>query len=40
MMFFGGAGNPVFRAYRYARDYAGLAKRDLTPGPTMGERTQ
>jgi hypothetical protein len=37
MMFFGGGGNPVFRAYRYAPDYAGLAKRDLTPGPTMEE---
>ena len=24
-------GNPVFRAYRYAADYEGLAGRDLTP---------
>jgi hypothetical protein len=37
MMFFGGAGNPVFRAYRYASDYPGLAKRDLTPGMTIEE---
>ena len=27
-----GASNPVFRAYRFAPDYAGLAGHDLTPG--------
>jgi hypothetical protein len=37
MMFFGGAGNPVFRAYLYAPDYPGLVKRDLTPGKTIDE---
>jgi len=26
------AQNTVFRAYRYAKDYAGLADKDLTPG--------
>src|SRR5262249_26655024 len=36
-MFFGGRaeGNPVFRAYRYGKDYPGLAGRDLTPGKTI-----
>lgn len=33
---FSGPGNPVFRAYRYAPDYPGLANRDLTPGETIG----
>jgi hypothetical protein len=37
MVFFGGAGNPVFRAYRYEADYPGLAKRDLTPTKTIDE---
>jgi hypothetical protein len=27
----------VFRAYRYARDYAGLVGKELTPGKTIGE---
>jgi hypothetical protein len=27
----------LFRAYRYAPDYVGLADRDLTPGPTLVE---
>jgi hypothetical protein len=30
-------GNPVFRAYRYSRDYPGLAGKDLTPGKTIEE---
>lgn len=33
----GGAGNEVFRAYRYAPDYAGLAGQDLTPGDCLVE---
>ena len=33
----GGFGNSVFRAYRYARDYPGLAGKDLTPGKTVEE---
>ena len=36
---FGGPGGmggaSVFRAYRYAADYPGLAGRDLTPGKTL-----
>jgi hypothetical protein len=32
-------GNPVFRAYRYGRDYPGLAGRDLTRGNPI-ERSQ
>jgi hypothetical protein len=37
--FFGGRteGNPVFRAYRYGKDYPGLTGRDLTPGKTLEE---
>jgi hypothetical protein len=27
----------VFRVYRYAADYPGLAGRDLTPGKTLVE---
>jgi hypothetical protein len=36
---FGGGfgGSPIFRAYRYGRDYPGLAGRDLTPGKTIEE---
>ena len=36
---FGGGfrGNPVFRAYRYGRDYPGLAGRDLAAGKTIEE---
>ena len=30
-----GFGNDVFRAYRYAPDYPGLAGRDLTPGGVL-----
>ena len=30
-------GGSVFRAYRYGRDYAGLAGKDLTPGKTIDE---
>jgi hypothetical protein len=30
-------GNSVFRAYRYASDYPGLAGKDLTPGKTVDE---
>ena len=37
MMFLSGPGNPVFRAYRYAPEYPGLANRDLTPGKTIEE---
>jgi hypothetical protein len=33
----GFGGNPVFRAYRYAKDYPGLAGKDLTPGKTIEE---
>jgi hypothetical protein len=42
----GGPGNPgggppggtsLFRAYKYAADFPGLAGRDLTPGPTVDE---
>ena len=33
----GGMGNSVFRAYRYAKDYPGLAGKDLTPGKTVEE---
>jgi hypothetical protein len=33
----GGAGNMMFRAYRYAPDYAGLAGQDLTPGECLVE---
>jgi len=29
--------NPVFRAYRYGKDYPGLAGRDLTPGKKIQE---
>jgi hypothetical protein len=32
-----GAGGAMFRAYRYAPEYAGLAGRDLTPGPSLVE---
>jgi hypothetical protein len=31
-------GNALFRAYRYAPDYAGLAGKDLTPGTTLEVR--
>jgi len=31
-------GNSVFRAYRYAPDYPGLAGKDLKPGKTLEER--
>jgi hypothetical protein len=34
---FGPGNNAVFRVYRYARDYPGLAGRDLTPGRTIEE---
>jgi hypothetical protein len=36
---FGGGfgGSPVFRAYRYGRDYPGLAGRDLAAGKTIEE---
>jgi hypothetical protein len=30
-----GAGGPVFRAFRYAANYPGLAGKDLTPGETV-----
>ncbi|HWY88789.1 MAG TPA: hypothetical protein VNX28_18905 [Gemmataceae bacterium] len=30
-------GSPIFRAYRYGRDFPGLAGRDLTPGKTIEE---
>ena len=33
----GFGGNSVFRAYRYAKDYPGLAGKDLTPGKTVEE---
>jgi hypothetical protein len=33
----GGFGNAVFRAYRYTKDYPGLAGKDLTPGKTIEE---
>ena len=33
----GFGGNAVFRAYRYAKDYPGLAGKDLTPGKTVEE---
>jgi hypothetical protein len=29
--------NPIFRAYRYGVDYAGLADKDLKPGETLEE---
>ena len=32
-----GGGGSVFRVYRYAPDYPGLAGRDLTPGKTVEE---
>jgi hypothetical protein len=37
---FGGppGGNPVFRAYRYGMDYAGLAGKDLRPGGSVRAR--
>jgi hypothetical protein len=31
----GGIGNAIFRGYRYAPDYPGLAGRDLTPGDVI-----
>jgi hypothetical protein len=37
---FGGGplgGASIFRAYKYAADYPGLAGRDLKPGPTVEE---
>jgi hypothetical protein len=37
MLFFGGSRNPVFRAYRYAPTYPGLANRELKPGMTIDE---
>jgi len=37
MLFFGGSANPIFRAYRYAPTYPGLANRELTPGMTIEE---
>jgi hypothetical protein len=37
MTFFGGSRNPVFRAYRYAPTYPGLANRELKPGMTIDE---
>jgi hypothetical protein len=37
MLFFGGSRNPVFRAYRYAPTYPGLANRELKPGITIDE---
>jgi hypothetical protein len=37
MLFFGNSRNPVFRAYRYAPTYPGLANRELTPGVTIEE---
>jgi hypothetical protein len=33
----GFGGNSVFRAYRYTKDYPGLAGKDLTPGKTVEE---
>jgi hypothetical protein len=30
-------GGSLFRAYRYGRDYPGLAGKDLTPGNTIEE---
>jgi hypothetical protein len=33
----GFGGKSVFRAYRYTKDYPGLAGRDLTPGKTIEE---
>lgn len=33
----GPPGNAIFRAYRYPKDYPGLAKLDLKPGPTIDE---
>ena len=33
----GFGGNAVFRAYRYPKDYPGLAGKDLTPGKTVEE---
>jgi Arylsulfotransferase (ASST) len=33
----GGGGGAVFRVYRYAKDYPGLAGKDLTPGKTVEE---
>jgi hypothetical protein len=33
----GGIGNALFRAYRYAASYPGLAGKDLTPGKTIEE---
>ncbi len=33
----GFGGNSIFRAYRYAKDYPGLAGKDLTPGKTVEE---
>jgi hypothetical protein len=34
---FGPGGGQLFRAYRYAADYPGLAGKDLTPGKTIEE---
>jgi hypothetical protein len=34
---FGPTGSSLFRAYRYAPDYPGLAGRQLTPGKTVEE---
>jgi hypothetical protein len=36
----GGFGDPVFRAYRYASDYPGLAGKELTPGETIEGRLE
>jgi hypothetical protein len=33
----GGSGNAVFRAYRFAPDFPGLAGKDLTPGKPLEE---
>jgi hypothetical protein len=35
-----GAGGAMFRAYRYAPNYAGLAGRDLTPGQSLVALTE
>ena len=32
-----GLGTPIFRAYRYGRDYPGLVGKDLTPGKPIGQ---
>jgi hypothetical protein len=31
-------GSSLFRAYRYAADYSGLAGKDLKPGKTIEEQ--